>query len=421
MTGENLRRLKSATETSHSERVSSAAGIWRTHSASLASLAHTLSEVADLVHQGFSDGAPGDPEGTAARGSLAFRTLSKDVGVRRDQMTKAADVIDVAATELYNAEQMGGKPINEPAVLPDKPSRHEYETAEDYTDASKKYDTAKAQHDADVADLAARDAKAKVQLDKLDAAYVKASEELAKIHGEPVHPEDIPPSSENRPGGFPAGPRVHGGGDIPTGHQVKPPIHHPGDPGIPGTGDPGGHDYPGGDGGGDHWGGGGGDQGGGHGGTIGNPLIPGGGSGGGGGGGLSVGGAAVGAGIFGGAGLAGAVRGALGGRGALSSGGGSIGASSRSGGSATLGRSGGSTGSGTPGSQAGRGGGRGAGAGGRGSAGGSGGRGGRGGAGAAGGRGGRRKNDDDQYDEQDLFDDGSDWLDDEGTAPGVLG
>lgn len=136
-----------------------------------------------------------------------------------------------------------------------------------------------------------------------------------------------------------------------------------------------------------------------------------------------IGGVAA-AGVFGAPGLINGVRGLLSGR---TAGGGlapqAIGTSNRTGGPGSLGRSG----AGTPGSPVARGsrGGAGAsrGAGTAGSPGGRGGRGGRGPAAAAGaavgGRGSRRTGEREESD-RDLFDEGEDWLDDEGHAPGVL-
>ncbi|AIY16666.1 hypothetical protein [Pimelobacter simplex] len=158
------------------------------------------------------------------------------------------------------------------------------------------------------------------------------------------------------------------------------------------------------------------------------PHVPGGpggpgGSGGGGGVGPAVLGGAVGAGVFGAPGIVNGIRGLLNGRG-LSGSGGTIGATSRTGGPGSLTRGGGA---GAPGSQVNRsscargaGGGRGGAAGGAGGRGGQGSRGRGGAAAGAGGRRGDRKRDDEKGQERDLFDDGQDWLDDEGAAPGVL-
>jgi hypothetical protein len=121
------------------------------------------------------------------------------------------------------------------------------------------------------------------------------------------------------------------------------------------------------------------------------------------------------AGAFGAPGLIRGLKGLVGGRGLSGSSVGSIGASARTGGPGALGR-GAVGGPGAAGSPVSRAGGRGSGAAGRPCRGGAGGRGGV--AGAAGGRG--RRRDQREGEDRDLFDDGQDWVDDEGAAPGVL-
>lgn len=414
MTGQHIANLRRATSSSASEKLQDSADAWLGDAVILENMAQILSTTAAKVKKGFSDGKQGAADGTAETGSAVFLRVSSEVADRGQQMRDASVALRTSGRALKSAELM--ELPDPPAPLPERPSTYGTEDDIDAIRAQRSYDATVTRHNADASAFADADEKARVKLQKLDEAYVEASAVLARIHGEPVYPEDLPPGGGPGPGGFPVGPS--GGGPRPpggipvhppstTGHP--PPIdidHGPG----PGPG-PGGNpdiDHPGP---------------GPVGGTLGNPGGP-----------HTSGvpginpilGGGIAAGVFGGPGLVNAVRGALGGRGGFGSTNGTIGSTTRTGGSGTLGgRSGGAV----PGSQAGRGGGRaggaggGRGAGGRGGAapGTAGGRGGGRGAAAAGAGGRGRKGRDEEGRERDLFDDGSDWIDDEGAGPDVLG
>ncbi|WP_141006427.1 hypothetical protein [Nocardioides humi] len=220
MAGENIRKLLDVTAHSNSQRLLDVALTWGADGDVLDKVATTLKTAAEEVKRGFSDGVEGDPEGVAERGSKAFLTLHDDVVERRDQMYAARRVLNTAGTKLANAEQIKTDTPTEPSPLRDEPSPHDYDLPFEYVIEKAKYDTESAQHSADVTAYAGEDEKARKKLEALDTAYAEASAELAKIHGEPVYPEDVPPPGENVPGGVPGGP----------GRQVPTPSDPPKDP-----------------------------------------------------------------------------------------------------------------------------------------------------------------------------------------------
>ncbi|MCX6400876.1 MAG: hypothetical protein NTX33_13230 [Propionibacteriales bacterium] len=408
MTGQHIQKLLKATALSDHQKLLDSRKAWLAGFDALDDLHATLDLAAVEVERGFADGVATDEQGTAARGRKAFETLRDDVvAPRRDQMKSAGEVLLTAAQKLNSAElARADMPDSPPGDAPQRPSSYGTEDEFDAIRAQRIYDNQVKTHHSAVTAYGDADEKARKKLEDLDIAYVEASQVLAKIHGEPVYPEDLPPPGEPGPGGFPVGP----GG---TGHPTTPlPVQHPTPtvhvPGFePGEDTGSEHVTPGPVGG-----------------TLTNPG-PANGTGSTGGGGLGINpaiGGGLAAGVFGGPGLVKAVRGALAGRGVFGPTPGAIGSTARTGGASTLGRSGGAT-PGSPVSRSGgRGGGGGAGGGrpGPGTAGGRGRGGGRGTPGTgAGGRG--RKGRDEEGRERDLFDDGSDWIDDEGAGPDVLG
>ncbi|GAA1531670.1 hypothetical protein GCM10009788_38570 [Nocardioides humi] len=340
MAGENIRKLLDVTAHSNSQRLLDVALTWGADGDVLDKVATTLKTAAEEVKRGFSDGVEGDPEGVAERGSKAFLTLHDDVVERRDQMYAARRVLNTAGTKLANAEQIKTDTPTEPSPLRDEPSPHDYDLPFEYVIEKAKYDTESAQHSADVTAYAGEDEKARKKLEALDTAYAEASAELAKIHGEPVYPEDVPPPGENVPGGVPGGP----GRQVPTPSdppkdppKLPPPYDPPKDPppydppkdpppydppklpppyDPPDPGDPGRPVGP----------------------PVGPPVLTPGGPG----GGINpIAAGVVGAGVVGAPGIANAVRGALAGRGLVPGQQvGRIGATSRTGGPGALGRGG---------------------------------------------------------------------------------
>lgn len=419
MTGEHLARLRKAVAPMNHDDVLESRKAWSSGYTNLDGVARALERSRDGIRNGF--GADSDITRTALE---AIANMQDKVNNRKGDMYDATLALDdllsaMAAAKGVATEVSGATDPGDPPKFPTVTSGDEA----DEIQAMKVHNAQTRAYNARAASYAADDAEAERALRDLNTAYDAAIPVFAKIHGEPVEEPRRTPTGTS-PGGIPSGVRPPtytpppGGligvddndprdpdfgdpGDDDTKDPDFPDID-PGDPRDPGTidpGDPGGPGGPGGPG-------------------IGNPGGPGGTGGPGGinpglvGGGLLAGGL-VGPGAING------IRGLLS-RGGLSSGAPAIGASTRAGGPGSLGRGGLA-----PGSQVGRGaGGRGAGgrgAGGRGVPGSQGGRGGRGAAGAAGGRGGRRKDGEREGADQELYDDGQDWLDDEGTAPGVLG
>lgn len=432
MAGEHLERLKKAMALADSGSLEKSYLAWKSGFDALDALVVTLTAVAPKVEEGFSDGLEPSELGTARAGRAAFDTMRTEVvEPRRAEMKAAAEALVGVKTKLKaaedeaRAEQDGTNPATDPGAPPKEPDWGSLTPLEALA-ALNDYISDSGAYTKESKAFGERDERARKLLVDLDGSYATAIPVFEKIHGEPVYPEDVPPGPGSGPGEVPAPSSPVGRPPgLPPGHPdahppVSPPVLPPRPPVVVEL--PGPHpevnpvdpEGPG---------------------TITTPVtpiggpVPGGGSGGGFGVNPLVGGGLA-AGVLGGPGLVNAVRGALGGRGASGSSGATIGSTTRKGGSGTLGRSGALA----PGSQAGRGtGGRGAGArgaGGRGTgggrgvpgtAGGRGNSGGRGGGAVGGGTSGRRKDDEQRGNDRDLFDDGNDWIDDEGSGPGVLG
>ncbi|MBM7516011.1 hypothetical protein [Nocardioides nitrophenolicus] len=408
MAGQHLNDLLHRTRNMSSEDVLTAQVAWENTATSL-----------DKVHEALATASEKIPEGLGGEQvrdmvKESFTLAAQRVGERHGQVAAVSAALKHASTAMAAAEQEAKNPPGAPGEAPPVPeSTNDPDVdAENMTayakDKSAYNEKVTAYGDAD------ERARKKVQalLEKYDAAVTAFQ---AIEGGEEKEPNG--PGTPTGPGGprytppprsTPVGTWIGSGGPGDIGNPVGP-ENPTGDPDYPDYPGPGGHvpGYPGpgynpppidtltpnlppldpgpggvGSGGtGDHT-------------FTAGPAV--------------LGGAA--AGVFGAApGVVRGLRGLVGGRGLGSSGVGAIGSSTRAGGPGSLGRAG----AGTPGSPVGRGTGRG-GAAGRGGAGGRGG----GAAGAAGGRGRRRDEKDGQ--DRDLFDDGEDWIDDEGAGPGVL-
>jgi len=403
MAGENLRRLQAAVDNAREESLEDSELAWRKGHRGLEKLSETLTDTADKAFEGFSDGLAADEQGTAHRAKQVFLQLRADVvEPRRKQMGDAAEALKEARKKLHLARNASKGSTN----LPDKPESPDWTVVNPNDPAIRlKYAKDLSKYNDKVDDLNARDETARKALQDLNDSYGNASAVFAKIHGEPVYPEDLPPPGEEPgPGGRHGSPgasrvSISGPSTATPGTPSQPQVEVP-HPYLPGPGDipdSGGYGTP-------------------HpvGGTLGRPdAAP---------GGISpLAGGTVAAGLLGGPGLFRGIRGALSSRAVFGPKAAAIGSTNRPMGQQTLGRSG----SVSPGSQVNRAGG-GRGAGGRGVGGSQGGRGrggsaGRRGAAAGSGRGrGRGKNDPEGRDDLDLWDDGSDWIDDEGMGPAVL-
>ncbi|MEV4999545.1 hypothetical protein [Nocardioides sp. LML1-1-1.1] len=416
MAGQNIAELQQWTAGMNENDVATSQMAWFNVAGVLQTVSTALKGVAPALKEGFGD------SDIAETAPVAFTNAADKLEEQRPPMLKASKALDEVQTAMKNATATSGTKVDEPGPAP---QQENYPGIPIVADLKFAADTAK--HVADVAAYNAHDAQAGERLAALKKSYTAAVTVFKEIHGDPYIPVD---PDDSTGGNGPTGRRPSPGGgvkpvrpigtiigddDDPGKDDDRPDRPDPVDPPLPPrppidngvdenwpTFDPDPTDpvgpYPGG---------------------------PNAGGGGGGGGGISPG--LIGGGLAAGGALAapGAIKGLSGmlSRAGLS-GGGTIGASSRAGGPGALGRSG----AGTPGSPTSRGaGGRGAGGragapgaqGGRGR-GGAGGRGGRGAAGAGGGRG-RGKKDQENGADQELYDDGQDWLDDEGAGPSVLG
>ncbi len=398
---QHLNDLKHRRQGMSSDAISTAQTSWQLTADSLV-----------LIHEALDGAAEAMPttniggEAILEQARTAFQEAAKRVGERQSQISGVATALAAAYPAMTAAEKAAdGAPTVTP--LDPGPAPGTGATTEELNDWAAKNETYKT--DTKTVNDADEDARQKVET--LLKEYATTVTALKEIKGEPkvpvgdgggdpgpVGPRYQPPPRSTPVGtwigtGKPDHPDVHvphdpghTGGPHDPGHTGGP--HDPGYPGYPGgPHDPGYPGHPGGPGGHGGPGGSGGDHG------VGPAVL---------------GGAA--AGVFGAPGLVRGIRGLVAGRGLSGSSVGAIGSSSRTGGPGSLGR----TGSGTPGSPVSRGGGRG-GAAGRGGAGGRG----SGAAGAAGGRG-RRRDGEKEGRDRDLFDDGEEWIDDEGAAPGVL-
>lgn len=415
MTGQHIERLRKAVAPMNDEDVRESRRAWRDGASSLGEIRTALVTARPGIQRGFGEGS--DITDTALK---AIDGMIEKVTARKSDMDSAVGALRVVRTAMDAAR--GVATSQENTTDPGDPPRFPSNVGSDEADeiqAIKQHAAQTRAYNTRVAAFNADDAAAQKALQDLNDAYDEVIPVFAKIHGEPVEPPGGNTPGPG-PGGVPGGvrPPIYtpppGGligidddprdpdidididDDDPRDPDIDIDIDDPRDPDLPDIGNPGGPD-------------------------IGSPGNPGAGGPGGIhpgllGGGLLAGGLAAPGAING-------IRGLLS-RGGVSSGAQAIGSSTRAGGPGALGRSGALA----PGSPVGRGaGGRGAGArgaGGRGVPGAQGARGGRGGrgtVGAAGGRGGRRKDGEREGADRELYDDGQDWLDDEGTAPGVLG
>lgn len=408
MTGQHLNDLKHRVTGMSRADVRTSQTAWSDNAESLQNVATRLDDAGKRMKLGF-----GDTE-IALAAEQAFTDAATKIRKRRKEMHDAAAALDLVADAMREAEAAARQAPPEPGEKPQVPPG----SGEDIDDitALKIYAGKMRLYNTRSTAYGDADADARVKVQALIDNYNDAVEVLGRIES----PVDTPGPRNPGPGG-PTGP---GPSPIPTGTGRPPlgPIYtgHPIDPTVPidptipvqpehpigpvGPGYPIVDEGPG---------------------LTPTPVGPGGpngpvGPGGPGGVNPAVLGGLAGAGLLGGPGLANGIRGLLS-RGGLGSPG-AIGSSSRAGGPGSLGRTGA-----TPGSPVSRGGsGRGGGGGGRGGVagnpGGRGGRGGQGGRGTAGaGTGGRgKKRDREEGRDRDLFDDGQDWIDDEGAGPGLL-
>lgn len=406
MTGQHLRDLANRVTGMSREDVLKSQTSWENNADSLGRIEKVLSDAGKRMKLGF-----GDTE-IAATAEKTFTAAATKLSHRSVQMENVSRALDDVYTAMGNAELAAQDAPDAPGPPPAFPSTTGDET--DEIQALKIHAGRMRSHNTRVGAYGDADEDARIKIENLVERYNGAIEVLSKIEDPPTPGPGGGPQGGQPPfggpdvplaGGRPTPPGPGGVGGVagypppPGGVNHLPPPAVPGEiPGYQPAPSPGltpGGSIPGGPGG---FPGGGG---------IGPAVL---------GGGLA-------AGALGGPGLVNGIRGLLS-RGGLTGNAGTIGATTRAGGPGSLGRPGTGTGSGAvPGSQAGRGtGGRGAGGRGGvpgGQAGRSGGRGGRGAGVGAGGRG-RKPGEDETVRDRDLFDDGEDWIDDEGAAPSLL-
>lgn len=422
MAGQNIAELAQWTTGMNEDDVRSSKFAWENVATALQRVGDSLKEVAPAIKEGF-----GESSDIGDQAPLAFTEAATKLEDQRKPLVKASDALGEVLVAMVKAKSAAGTKVEEPGPAP---KQENYPGIPIVANVQFAVDTAK--HVTEVAAYNAHDAEAGNRLAELKKSYAAAVAVFTTIHGDPY----IPVDPDDSPGGTgPTGNRPAPGGGVKPVRPVGT-ITGDDDDDQGGRGD--------GDGDGDrddpprlpdrdpdngvdeNWpvfdpdpiG------------TDPTPTGPVGGTiGGPGGGGISPG--LIGGGLAAGGALAapGALKGLSGmlSRGSLS-GAGTIGSSSRAGGPGALGRGGAAT----PGSPTAR---SGAGAGGRGAGGragtpgaqggrgrgGAGGRGGRGAAGAAAGGRGRGKKDQEGGADRELYDDGQDWLDDEGAGPSVLG
>lgn len=407
MAGQHLNDLIHRTTGMSSNDVAASKSAWEATATALGTIQTALNDGKEALVKGFGERETGT-EATAVFDGAVAR-----ISGRQQEMADVALALTHASTAMKSAETAAG---DAPAAPPDSPPAAPPtlgETVEDVT-ALKQHANEVHAYNQTVTAYGNADEDARKKVEELLKRYDEAYTALSKIEG-----EQAPPPPGGTDGSGPGLPRyVPPPRTTPVGTWIGddggpdgPDVHVPGIPGIPGDPGHGGNgpspvpapppvhtldpDLP--------------------------PLGPGPGGSGSDGHGFGVGpavlGGATAAGVFGAPGLVRGLRGLVGGRGLSGNSVGSIGSSPRTGAPGSLGRSG----AGTPGSPVSRSGGRGGAAGRGGRAAGAGGAGGRGtgAVGAAGGRSRRRSEEKDGQD-RDLFDDGEDWIDDEGAAPGVL-
>ncbi|MDN5744699.1 MAG: hypothetical protein L0H31_06200 [Nocardioidaceae bacterium] len=403
MSGQHLHDLVhrvGAVDVDDVAKVDTAQGSWLSTADTLGQTAKSLTEKAPAMVLAFGDSAIGN------QGKRVFEDAAAKIRQREKEVRDAAKTLLPVATKLAAAQAEAKNPPDAPGPAPVQ--RTTLGAALPPGLQSILNTAAKNQHKADVAAYGAADERARIKIAELKVAYNDATAAMAVIHGDPHVPAT--PGTED-PGGT-------GGGRARPGAETAPPAPMPGHltsptaPPMPGgttglgnnpiqqvPGTPGyqptfsDNSTPS---------------------TAGGPPVLGGNPG-------MAGGMAA-AGMFGAPGALKGIRSALSSR--TLNGAGTIGATNRAGGPATLGRpgaAGSGTGTGSPVSRTGggRGGGRSGGA--------PGSQAGRRGGGRAGSRGagigsnkGRRNGEDRDANTRDLWDDGSDWIDDEGMGPAVL-
>lgn len=413
MVGEHIHELKARAHSMTPEHIEESRKAWINASNALLSVGRRLEKAAPRLLAGFGD----SDIGNTARDT--FQSAGAKILTRQEDLHAAAQTLEPVYAAAYDAKAAAGQSVQDPGErpTPTDPIGTGMSPAEAMTHDAKQMRA----YNQRVASFGAADDEARLKLQALDRSYDDAAAVLARIHGDPDVPG--PGSRDDSAGGSGDGnvpvsgtgapyghvPLVGSGGPHPVthvpGHTTgTPPLIEPVEPGYQPTP---GHEPDG-------------------------SAASGSGSvasiadaeddGRSGGVGPAVIGGATAAGAFAAApGLVKGIRGLVGSR-LPTSGTGAIGASARTGGPGSLGRPGNA---GTPGSQTNRGAGRpggrsGSRAGGRDATGTASGRGTGGSGAAAGAQRGGRKRDEEGRDERDLFDDGQEWLDDEGTGPGVL-
>lgn len=416
MSGENIRRLQRAVVPMSVGDVETSESAWSGGAVSLANVEAALNLAEPGIIAGFGEGT--DIATTAKKAIEGMRTKVVERKTDMDNAFKALADVKLAMEDAQEVA-LAQSDVEAPGAAPTFPSDVGPDE-DDQIRAIKQHGMRTRLYNDRVAAYNDEDVKAQKALAALDKAYDEAIPVFQKIHGEPVD-EPTGKTPGTGPGGIPTGvrpptytppPGVLISVDDHDPHDPQDPdVDDPRDPDLPDIDDPRDPDLPDID--------------------VDDPRDPD--VGGPGGPGTTGGPGGINPGLVGGGLLAGGlvapgaingIRGLLS-RGGLTSGAPAIGSTTRAGGPGALGRGGALA----PGSQVARGAGargsggasgaRGAGA--RGVPGSQGGRGGRGAVGAAGGRGGRRKDGEREGADREVYDDGQDWLDDEGAGPGVLG
>jgi len=409
MAGQHLNDLLRRTTGMSSKDVAASKMAWEATATALGTIQTALNEGKQALVKGFGERETGTEAVAVFDGAVAR------ISGRQQEMADVATALEHASTAMKAAETAAGEAPDAPPAQPPTAPPATGDIADDVT-ALKQHANAVTAYNQSVTAYGNADEEARKKVEALLRKYDEAYTALSKIEGQPIERPGDDGSGSTGPGGGHVPPRGHG--SVPTGTWINDdtgthvpdldggdssPVPHPLHPlpdGASGAGsaakpppvftlDP----------------------------DLELPPAPDGGNG------FDLGqtapaviGGATAAGVFGAPGIVRGIRGLVSGRALGSGGAGSIGASSRAGAPGSLGRTGGGV-AGTPVSRAG---GRGAAGGAAGATGrGRGGPGGRGGAaGGAGGRG--RQRDEREQRDRDLYDDGQDWLDDEGSAPGVL-
>ncbi|GAA1502766.1 hypothetical protein [Nocardioides humi] len=401
MTGQHLNDLLHRTAGMSSKDVAASKLAWEATATALGTIQTALNDGKEALVKGFGERETGSEAMAVFDGAVAR------INGRQQEMADVATALEHAATAMKSAETAADKAPDAPADTPPAAPPSTGDIADDVT-ALKQHASEVNAYNHTVTAYGNADEEARKKVARLLERYDEAYTALSKVEGEPVDDDGGGQDDDTDTGGGHVPPVRHG--SVPTGTWISDDTgqHVPGvddpsaDPGaaagagpavrpppistldpdleLPDQSGPGGT---------------------GLGLSQGAPGV--------------IGGVTA-AGVFGAPGLVRGIRGLLSGRG-LSGSVGAIGSTTRAGAPGSLGRGGAAT----PGSPVSRAGGRtgGAGVGRRGGGAGGRGSGGRGGAAAAG-TAGRRKRDERDGEDRDLFDDGQEWIDDEGAAPGVL-